>query len=65
MKMNKKGKSKSRQKFKKKPSIYQFIKLKQNQMLQKGQKKLIKSQIHKKNNQIKIMKICIIDQKQI
>ena len=64
MKMNRKGKSKSRQKFKKKPSIYWFIKLKQNQIMQKGQEKFTKSQIHKKNNQIKITKICKINQKQ-
>ena len=64
-KIKKKENGKSKKKMKINQSIYWFIKLKQNQMLQKGFKKFTNNQMHKNSNQIKFIKNCIIDKKLI
>ena len=64
-KIKKKENGKSKKKMKINQSIYWFIKLKQNQVLQKGFKKFTNNQMHKNNNQIKFIKNCIIDKKLI
>ena len=64
-KIKKKENGKSKKKMKINQSIYWFIKLKQNQVLQKGFKQFTNNQMHKNNNQIKFIKNCIIDKKLI